>query len=210
LVLRLLNGPGPLADAASGFGDPFDIAHACAHLADLPLADSWDAPHLPYVRPALPCRDAWNPPESLPDLLTGRAVSLLDDGVVALLGTSRLSAAEEAVRAARPGDRVTVAVVTADPAETGRLVRLRIGELMQSLRCAFPPGAGPRLQLVLDEHGLLTSAMGVTEADDATEYAVRVQHGTLIARANGRGAGHAAAVAVAVADARTTTSEAAT
>ena len=47
----------------------------------------------------------------------GRPVGFDDDGVIAVLGTGRLGAAEEAVRAARPGEAVTVAVVTDAPAE---------------------------------------------------------------------------------------------
>ncbi|MEK8145664.1 TetR/AcrR family transcriptional regulator [Streptomyces sp. M10(2022)] len=56
LVLTMLNGSAQLADTAHGFGDPFDVAHACEHLAGLGLADTWDPPHLPYVGPAQPCR----------------------------------------------------------------------------------------------------------------------------------------------------------
>ncbi|MDH6115190.1 AcrR family transcriptional regulator [Kitasatospora sp. MAP12-15] len=193
LVLRLLNGPGPLAGSALGSGDPFDVAHACEHLAGLQLADSWDPPHLPYVRSARACQDPWTPPEELPELLTGRRVGFAEDGVIAVLGTSRLGAAEEIVRAARPGDRVTVAVVTSDPAETGRLVQLRIGDFAHCLRRAFAPDAWPRLHLVLDDRARLAAAVGVPDADDATEYAVRVQGGDIVARARGRGAGHAAA-----------------
>ncbi|GAA1234503.1 TetR/AcrR family transcriptional regulator [Kitasatospora nipponensis] len=194
LVLRLLNGPGPLADPALELGDPFDVAHACAHLDALALADTWDPPHLPYVDPAHPCRDAWTAPEELPDLITGRPVGFAEDGVIAVLGTSRLGAAEEIVRAARPGDRVTVAVVTGDPVETGRLVRLRIGDFTHCLRRAFPPDAWPRLRLVLDDRAQLATALGIPAPDDTTEYAVRVSAGTLVARAQGRGAAHAAAI----------------
>jgi AcrR family transcriptional regulator len=203
LVLRLLNGPGLLADSAFDFGDPFDIAQACQHLGRLPLADRWDPPHLPFVRPARRCRDAWQPPAELPDLLTGRQVGFHEDGVIALLGTSRLSAAEEVIRAARPGDRITVAVVTADPAEAGHLVRLRIGGLVQCLRQAFAPGAWPRLHLVLDEHALLARAVDAPADGDGSEYAVRVLGGEIVARAGGRGAGHSAAMA----DPRTTPTE---
>jgi AcrR family transcriptional regulator len=195
LVLTLLNGSGHLAETAAGFGDPFDVAHACEHLAGIDLADTWDPPHLPYVAAARPCRDRWAPPVGMPDQLTGRRVGFDADGVLAVLGTSRLEAAEEAVRAARPGDRVTVAVVTKDPAEIGRLVRLRISDLTGCLRRGFAPDAWPRLQLVLDDGALLASAIGLPDADDATEAAVRIKAGTVIARAHGRGALHAAATA---------------
>jgi len=43
------------------------------------------------------------------------------------------------VRAARPGEAVTVAVVTSEPAELGRLVRLRVSDLTGCLRRVFVP-----------------------------------------------------------------------
>jgi hypothetical protein len=195
LVLTLLNGSGQLAERAPGFGDPFDVARACEHLAGIDLADSWDPPHLPYVAPAQPCQDAWSPPTELPDQFTGRRAGFDAGGVVAVLGTSRLEAAEEAVRAARPGDRVTVAVVTGDPAEIGRLVRLRVSDLTGCLVRAFAPDAWPRLHLVLDDRAVLASAIGLAEVGDATEAAVRIEDGQIVARAEGRGAAHAAATA---------------
>jgi AcrR family transcriptional regulator len=196
LVLTLLNGSGHLADTAPGFGDPFDVARACEHLAGIDLADTWDPPHLPHVPPAARCQDPWVPPAGLPDLITGRPHRLDTDGVIVVLGTSRLAAAEEAVRAARPGDRVTVAVVTSDPAEIGRLVRLRISDVTACLRRVFAPDAWPRLQLVIDDRALILSAVGTAVAgDDTTEDAVRIQGGDIVARAHGRGAGYAAAAA---------------
>lgn len=195
LVLTLLSGAGHLADTAPGFGDPFDIARACAHLADLDLDDSWSPPHLPFVPAAQPRRDAWSPPPELPELVTGGRTGFGADGVIAVLGTSRLAAAEEAVRAARPGDRVTVAVVTGDPAEIGRLVQLRLGDLTGCLRRVFAPVDLPRVRIVLDEHGLVAAAAGITDPDDATEAAVRIRQGVIVAGAEGRGAVHATAVA---------------
>ncbi|MET7334257.1 TetR/AcrR family transcriptional regulator [Nonomuraea sp. NPDC005650] len=195
LVLTLLGGAAHLADTAPGFGDPFDVAHACRHLATLDLADTWAPPHLPYVTPARAVQETWKPPAELPDELTGRPAGLDADGVIAVLGTGRLEAAEEAVRAARPGDRITIAVVTGDPAETGRLVRLRLGDLAGGLRRVFGADPLPGLRLVIDEHAAVAAAAGVPHADDATEAAVRVQAGRIIARAGGRGAAHAAAIA---------------
>ncbi|MER6561532.1 helix-turn-helix domain-containing protein [Streptomyces sp. NPDC001027] len=195
LVLRLLDGPGASIDPGLAFGDPFDIAQACAHLGHLPLADAWDPPHLPYVSAAQTCREPWTPPDGLRDLLTGRPVGFGEDGVVVVLGSHRLEAVEESVRAAQAGDRVTVAVATADPAETGRLVRLRIDDFARCLRRVFVRDGWPRLRVVLDDDGLLASAVGVIGADDTAEHAVRVRQGTLVARAHGRGAGHAAATA---------------
>jgi hypothetical protein len=144
----------------------------------------------------------------LADQLTGHGVDFDRDGVIVVLGTGRLGAAEEAIRAARwtsprglsgavepAGGQVIVAVVTSDPAELGRLVRLRIGDLIGCLRQVFGSDAWPGLRLVLDDHAAIASAIGV-EATDATEAAVSIQDGKIIVRAQGRGAGHAAATAV--------------
>lgn len=195
LVLTLLNGAGHLAGAAPGAGDPFDVARACEHLAGLDLDDAWDPPHLPHVKAARLVQDAWEPPAELPDQITGRPAGFDADGVIAVLGAGRLEAAEEAVRAAGPGERVTVAVVTGDPAEAGRLVRLRIADLTACLRRVFAPDTWPGLRLVLDERAAVASALGITDPDDTTEAAVRVHAGQIVRRAYGRGAAHAAATA---------------
>ena len=192
LVLTLLAGAAHRAEVAPGSGDPFDVARACAHLAGLDLPDA-DPPHLPYVAAARRVRDAWTPPPG-PDEITGGRADLDRDGVVTVLGAGRLGAAEEAVRAARPEDLVSVVVVTSDPAETGRLLRLRIADLTGCLRRCLPARAWPRCQLVLDD-GRLAAAAGVPEPGDTTEVAVRVRGGQVIARARGRGAGHAAGTA---------------
>jgi hypothetical protein len=114
--------------------------------------------------------------------------------VVVALGTGRLGAAEEAVRAAGPGETVTVAVVTAQPAESGALVRLRITDLTACLRRVFGPAFAPSLRLVLDDGAALATVLGAGAAED-TEVAVRLGGGQIVARAHGRGAGHAAATA---------------
>jgi AcrR family transcriptional regulator len=202
LVLTLLHGAGQLAEAAPGFGDPFGVARACEQLAGIDLDDSWDPPHLPYVSPARPCQDPWTPPDGLADQLTGGRVRLDRDGVVVLLGAGRLEAAEEAVRAARPADQVTVAVLTSDPAEIGRLVRLRVGDLAGCMRRVFGPGAWPGLRLVLDDRFLVAGAAGLADAGDVTEAAVRVGEGRVVARAEGRGAAFAAAAAGSAGSAR--------
>ncbi|KAB8195384.1 TetR family transcriptional regulator [Nonomuraea phyllanthi] len=195
LALTLLNGAGHLAETAPGYGDPFDVVRACRHLAGLDLADTWDPPYLPFVSPARSVADPWEPPAETPDLISRRPAELGADGVIAVLGAARLEAAEEAVRAARPGDRITVAVVTGDPAEIGRLVRLKVGDLASCLRLVFAPDAWPGLQLVIDEDAAVASAAGIPHAGDTTEGAVRVRDGRIVARAVGRGAAHAATTA---------------
>ncbi|WP_307872648.1 TetR/AcrR family transcriptional regulator [Paractinoplanes ovalisporus] len=192
LILTTLHGAAHLAETAPGFGDPFDVATACRHLAGLPLADDWDPPHLPYVAAARPAHDPWTPPDDLTDELSGLPTDIAPDSVLVVLGTDRLEAAEEAVRAAHPTDVVTVALVTDDPAETGALVRLRLTDHTTTLRRVFGPAIRPRLRVVLDDSGALATATGAPTSRD-TESAVRLEAGTIIARADGRGAGHAAA-----------------
>ena len=169
LVLTLLDGSGHLAESAPGFGDPFDLARACEHLAGIDLADTWTPSYLPYVAPARPCGDAWDPPTGLADRISGDRVDFGADGLITVLGAGRLAAAEEAVRSARPGEQVTVVVVTNDSAETGRLVRLRITDLIGCLRRVFAPEVWQRVRLVLDDGALTASAIGLTDLDDETE-----------------------------------------
>jgi AcrR family transcriptional regulator len=194
LILTLLTGAGDLARTAPGFGDPFDVARACRHLAGLGTDDAWNPPHLPYVAAPELCDDSWMPPADLAELLTGGPVAADGDGLIVVLGTARLGAAEEAIRAARPGDAVTVALVTTDPAETGALIRLRMADLAGCLRRVFGPAVRPSLRLILDDRAALASAVGTDTAED-TEAAVRVVAGRIVARARGRGAGFAAATA---------------
>lgn len=191
LALMLLAGAAHLAEIAPGFGDPFAVVQACAGLAAAEPDDDWDPPHLAYAPPARPDRRPV-PAEFGADLVTGREVRLDADGVVVLLGTGRLSAAEEAVRAAA-GEPVTVVVATRDPDERGRLVRLLLTDLIGCLRRVFPPDgwSGPRL--LLDEGGRFAAALGEPEAGDDAEVAVRVAGGVIVSRAEGRGAGHSAA-----------------
>jgi AcrR family transcriptional regulator len=189
LVLTLLDGAGHLADTAPGSGDPFDLVLACRHLAGLDLADEWAPPYLPFVKAARPCRDRWDPPADLVDRVSGEPVDLGADGLIAVLGAGRLGAAEEAFRSARAGEQVTVVIVVSDAAETGRLVRLRIADLTGCLRRVLPL---PSLRIVLDDNAAVATALGLADAGDDTEAAVRVQGGMVVARAHGRGAAHAA------------------
>ncbi|UNZ21084.1 TetR/AcrR family transcriptional regulator [Streptomyces sp. 891-h] len=193
LALTLLHGAAGLAENAPGVGDPFDLANAAEQLADIALTDDAEPPHLPFVAPARSAEDRWAAPGGLRDELTGHPVDLGDDGVVVVLGAARLSAAEEAVRAARPGDEVTIVVVTGDPAETGRLARLRLLDLVGCLRRVFTAGELPKLRVVFDDAGAVPTALGRSSVDDATELGVRVADELIVARAEGRGAGHAVA-----------------
>lgn len=195
LVLTMLGGSASLAEMAPGFGDPFDRALACEHLAGLDLDDAWAPSYLPHVEPAEPVRDPWNPPSELVDEITGGTVDLSADGLVAVLGAHRLGAAEEAVRSARPGEQATVVVVTSDPAETSNLVRLRVGDLARSLRRVFGPAPWRHVRLVIDDGAVAASATGLTGVDDDTQAAVRIRDGLITARAQGLGAAYAVAIA---------------
>jgi hypothetical protein len=90
---------------------------------------------------------------------------------------------------------VSVVAVTGDPAETGRLVRLRVGDLAGCARRVFGPDPWPGLRVVVDDRSRVAAAAGVPDPGDATEAAARVRDGEIVARAEGRGAGHAAAAA---------------
>jgi hypothetical protein len=189
-ALTILQGAGQLAAAAPGFVEPFNVVSACAQLADLDLGDYWPArPMVPQSR----ADDAPWAPVPAPDALRGGPARLTGDGVVAVLGLHRLAALEEAVRGAAPGDQVTAALVTGDPAELVPLGRLVVADFLTCLRQAFPPSAWPRLQLVWDEQGTLAAAAGVPAVSDATESAVRIANGRVVKRAEGFGACHTAA-----------------
>lgn len=195
LVLTLLEGAGHQAESAPGAGDPFDVAKACGFLGGIDLADEWAPPHLAFVKQARVCADGWEAPAGLVDRIRGAEVDLGGDGVTVVLGARRLGAAEEAVRAAGVAERVTVVVTASDPAETGRLVRLRVADLMGGLGRVFVAEALPALELVLDDEGRVARALGLQAVGDETEAAVRVRDGKIVARAEGRGAGHAVATA---------------
>ncbi|MFC4120892.1 TetR/AcrR family transcriptional regulator [Nonomuraea zeae] len=189
-ALTVLQGAGQLAGAAPGFVEPFDVIRVCEQLADLDLDDRWAAaPMVPRVRlPAEP----WSPPAAT-DAITGEPARLAADGVVAVLGMHRLSAAEEAVRAAPPEAEVTAVVVTSAPDELMPLARLCVAEVVACLREAFPRPAWPRLRVVYDESGEVAAAAGVSEPHDRTETAIRVESGRIALRADGFGACHTAA-----------------
>jgi len=193
LAFTMLHGAGQLAAAAPGFGEPFDVVTACASLAGLNLGDEWSAPHLAYVPRARATDAPWSPPAADDAVRAGPA--RWGDGVVAVLGLYRLSAIEEAVRAAPPGTAVTAVVVCSDPAEFGALVRLVLTELRSGLSAAVPARAWPALQVVNDETGALAAAAGVPAFSDATEAAIRIAGGRIVARADGYGACHAATTA---------------
>jgi AcrR family transcriptional regulator len=194
IALTTLQGASRLAAAAPGFGEPFDLITACERLAGLDLGDRWDPPHLPHVPQARRTGEPWSPPPAT-DALRGEPARLSGDGVVAVLGLHRLAAVEEAVRAVPPGAAVTAVIVSSDPAELAALARLVITDLRTCLRASFRSPAWPALQLVHDEPGALAEAAGVPAFSDATESAVRIENGRIVARADGYGACHAAASA---------------
>lgn len=194
VALTTLHGASQLAAAAPGFGEPFAVVGACAELASLDLDDAWQPAHLPHVAPARPVDLPWSAPPAT-DALRDEAARLDRDGVVAVLGLHRLSAIEEALRAAPPDAEVTAVLVTGDPGELAPLARLSITELRGWLGAAVPRSAWPRLRIVLDERGSVAAAAGVSAVSDATESAVRISAGRIVARADGYGACHAAASA---------------
>lgn len=184
-ALTLLYGASQLAAAAPGFVDEMVVVDACAPLADADFADRWAPPHLAYVAPARPVDRPWCAPDPLD----------AGDGVVVVLGLHRLAALEEAVRAAPRGVAVTAALVTGEPAELSPLARLVLADAFRHLRAAFPPSARPAVRIVHDDTGAVAAAAGVTAVSDATETAVRIRDGRLVAQADGPGAPHAAACA---------------
>jgi AcrR family transcriptional regulator len=194
IALTTLHGASQLAAAAPGFGEPFAVVRACEQLAKLDLDDTWQPAHLPHISPARPTDQPWTPP-AVTDALRDEPAHLHHDGVLAVLGLHRLATIEEALRAAPPAAAVTAVLVTSDPGELGPLARLAITDLRNCLGAAVAPSAWPRLQIIHDESGTLAAAAAVSAVSDATETAVRIQAGRIIARADGYGACHAAASA---------------
>jgi len=184
-ALTTLHGASQMAAAAPGFIEPFNVVRACENLAGLDLDDSWPPP--PIVPQSRESDEPWDPPGAI-DLVRGEPARLADDGVVAILGLNRASAAEDAVRA---GAAVTAVLVTSDPHELAPLARLAITDLIGCLRQAFPSSAWPRLQVVVDETGAVAAAAGVRAVSDGTEVAVRIEAGRIVTRADGLGACHA-------------------
>lgn len=189
-ALTTLHGATQLGAAAPGFVEPFNVVSACEQLLDLDLGDVWTG--APIVPPTRPADNPWQPPSAV-DVVHAGPARLDGDGVVAILGLHRLSAAEEAVRAAPPDAQVTAVLVTGEPTELAPLARLVVADVTGRLRQAFPPAAWPSLQVVHDDTGRLAAAAGVTAVSDATETAVRVAGGRIVLRAEGFGACHAVA-----------------
>ncbi|OLF13523.1 TetR/AcrR family transcriptional regulator [Actinophytocola xanthii] len=187
-ALTTLHGAAQLAAAAPGFLEPFTVVRACERLGELDLDDYWPQPTL-FPRTEL-VDEPWAPP-AMEDLVAGDPVDLSRDGVVAVLGLNRASAAEDAVRAAAPGEQVTVVLVTADPPELAPLARLAVADLMSCLRQAVPRPRWPGLRVVCDEPAAVAAAAGLEVVTDSTETALRVSSGRVVARATGVGAGHA-------------------
>ncbi|GAA3523935.1 TetR/AcrR family transcriptional regulator [Amycolatopsis ultiminotia] len=192
-AFTMLHGASQLAAAAPGFGEPFNVVHACESLPSLRFEDSWPEP--PIVSRARAAGQPWTPPEAV-DALRAGPVRLHGDGVVAVLGLHRLSAIEEAVRAAFSTDEVTLAVVTGQPGELVPLVALVLADLRGLLRRSCPDSTWPRLRVVLDDTGALAAAAGISAVSDATEAAIRIEGGRIVVRAEGFGACHAAATRV--------------
>lgn len=187
-VLTTLHGAAQLAAAAPGFGEPFGVVRACERLADLDLDDHLLATGL--HPDAQSVDEPWRPPAPVTGLVADEPVDLAADGVLTVLGLNRLSAAEDAARAVAPGTRVTVVMVTGDPAELAPLARLAVADLTACLRQAVPRPSWPHLEVVCDETGAVAAAAGVETVTDTTETAIRVAGGRIVTRATGIGAGH--------------------
>lgn len=86
LAIALLGGASLLNDTAPGFGDLFDRATACEHLARLHLPDTWDKPHLPYPQVAAIGRECWTPPTDVHEAVSGETLDVRRDGVVLTSG----------------------------------------------------------------------------------------------------------------------------
>lgn len=195
-ALTILHGAGQLAAAAPGFVDEMVVVDACARLADADFADRWAPPHLEYVAPARPV----DLPFRLGDTELGPSSGgrgwdpgIAEDGVLVVLGLHRLTALEEAVRAAPRGAAVVAALVTGEAPEFAPLTHLVLADADRHLGAAFPAAARPAVRIVLDDTGGLAAAAGVTAVSDATETAVRIRGGRIVGRADGPGAPHAAA-----------------
>lgn len=195
-ALTTLYGGGELAGAAPGFIDPYTLVSACEQLAGFEINDRWPPPAI--VAPTQPVGRPWTPPGDVVDAVTGRPADLAAGGLVAVLGLHRLAAVEEAVRAAPPGAAVTVAAVTGDLDELAPVARLVITEVGACIRQAFPESAWPPVRIVCTDARAVAAAAGVSAVSDATETAVWVQDGRIVARAEGIGAGHAVASMAAV------------
>jgi len=188
-ALTTLHGASQLAAAAPGFGEPFNVVRLCEALPALGLADAWPEP--PIVPQARAVAETWAPPEVF-DSLRGSSARIDGDGVVAVIGLHRLSAIEEAVRAA---GEATLVVVTGQPGELTPLTNLVLADLRGLLRRSCPEGAWPRVRVVVDDTGLVAAAAGVSAVSDATETAIRVHSGRIVLRAEGFGACHAVSAA---------------
>lgn len=195
-ALTMLYGASELAGSAPGFVEPFDVVSACEQLATLDLADGWPPPHTAHAPTARPVDEPWSPPVAV-DQLRGTGVDVSGDGVLTVLGLHRLSAIEEVVRVVPVGTEITAVLVTGAPKELMPLVRLVLAEFRDGFRQAFPTGAWPELRLVRDDAGEVAAAAGLPVVSDATETAVYLESGRIVARADGFGACHAVGLAVA-------------
>ncbi|WP_432824966.1 TetR/AcrR family transcriptional regulator [Dactylosporangium sp. CA-092794] len=192
-VLTQLHGASQLAAVGWGFVEEFTVVAACERLAGLDPERPWLPPHLAHTPRARPTDEPWAPP-TVHDAIRDEPWSP-GDGIVTVVGLHRLAMIEEAVRSAPAGTPVTAVLVTGAPDELSNLARLVLADLLACLRPAFPPAAWPDVRLVHDPAGELAAAAGVAAVSDATEAAIRLRAGRIVARAEGFGAGHAAASA---------------
>ncbi|WP_230313523.1 TetR/AcrR family transcriptional regulator [Nakamurella alba] len=192
-LLTVFAGARQLAHSAPGAVDAIRLAEVCGRL-EMDPDDRWDPPHLPFVEPAERVDDEWVTPVGL-DLLRRSVARPGTDGLVAVLGTARLAAIEEALRSTGALEPVLLVVVSSEPAELIPLVELQIAELARYLADGVPARYWPPMRIVTDRTGQLAASCGIVEVNERTEAAVRIQDRRIVARAAGPGACHAAAIA---------------
>ncbi|WP_082392716.1 TetR/AcrR family transcriptional regulator [Nocardia arizonensis] len=188
-VLTILYGATQLSFAAADFVDPGRVVALCEQVAALD-----PGPREPGRVAAPPPRPErfhphFSPPECT-DMVRRAAARFDDDRMIVVLGMHRIATVEHVLAVWPRASALTVVLVTDDSSgELIPLARLALADLSRSLRHAFPPAALPRVEVVVDEDGVLAAACGATPVHNDTEYALLLTDGTPTARAVGTGAG---------------------
>ncbi|WP_254205266.1 TetR/AcrR family transcriptional regulator [Nocardia alni] len=190
-VLTILYGATQLSFAAPGATDPDHVIALCEHVAH--LEGEPVAPPAPRATAAsvTTVDEPWSPPAAIDRLHNKPART--GSGIVSVLGMNRISAIREILRASPQEHRLTLVIVTNDPAELAPLARLAIADFSRSLRHAFPARAIPDIQIIVDEAGATAAACGLDRVTDDTEFTIATGTNRITARAEGPGAFRAVA-----------------